>query len=50
MEEQVYKTMKAAGILNMVLGIVTIVFAVAAGVLFIVSGARLLKKKSSLIF
>ncbi len=50
MDEKVYKTMSTSGILNLILGITTIVFGIATGVVFIVSGARLLKKKSSLLF
>lgn len=50
MDEKVYKTMKSTGVTNIVLGIVTIVSGVATGVMLIVAGARLLKKKSSILF
>ncbi|BBF41505.1 hypothetical protein lbkm_0184 [Lachnospiraceae bacterium KM106-2] len=50
MDEKVYKTMKSTGIVNIVLGIVTIAFAIGAGIVFIVNGARLLKHKSRILF
>lgn len=50
MDEKVYKTMKSTGIINVVLGIITIAFGVGTGIVFIISGARLLKKKSKVLF
>lgn len=50
MEEKIYKTMKRSGALNITLGIIMIVFGIAAGVLMIVSGGRLLVKKSDILF
>lgn len=50
MSEEIYKTMKSAGITNLVLGICVAVAGVAVGVVMIVAGARLLKKKSDLTF
>ncbi|MCI8625026.1 MAG: hypothetical protein HFI40_01880 [Lachnospiraceae bacterium] len=50
MGEEVYKTMKHAGVLNLVLGICLIAGAVAMGVTMIVTAVRLLTKKSSLTF
>ena len=50
MEEKVYKTMKGAGAANVILGILTIVLGVGTGVLLIVSGAKLLARKSYIIF
>ena len=50
MEEKVYKTMRGAGAANVILGILTIVLGVGTGVLLIVSGAKLLARKSYIIF
>lgn len=50
MMEKIYNTMKAVGVWNLVLGILMIVAGVAAGVFLIVSGGKLLKKKSDLLF
>lgn len=50
MGEKIYKTMTSVGITNLVLGICMIVMGVGLGVGTIVSGARLLKKKSDLMF
>ena len=48
--EQVYKTMRAAGVINIVIGSVLITVGLAAGVLAIVSGAFLLKRKAKITF
>lgn len=50
MNEETYKVMKRIGGCNIVLGILTIAAGVALGVLSIVNGGRLLKKKSNIIF
>ena len=50
MSEKVYKAMGSAGAGSIVIGVVMIVVGVAAGVISIVSGARLLKEKNGLIF
>lgn len=50
MGEKVYKTMKSVGIINLVTGICFILIGVGLGVASIVSGARLLKKKSEILF
>lgn len=50
MNEKAYKTMSGVGAGNIVLGIVILVAGIAAGVLMIVNGARLLKRKSELLF
>lgn len=50
MKEDIYKTMNNAGTGNIAVGAVVIVLAVAAGVLAIVSGAKLLAKKDNLLF
>lgn len=48
--EKIYNTMKSVGIWNLVLGILMIVAGIAAGVLIILNGTRLLKKKSEILF
>ena len=48
--ERVYKTMRNSGILNIVIGSVILVAGVAVGVMAIVSGAILLKRKSEITF
>lgn len=50
MEEKVYKVMKSAGSSNLVLGICILTSGIAAGILLIVNGARLLKNKSKITF
>ena len=46
MSEKIYKAMKNTGALNIAVGIVTLVTGIASGILLIVSGANLLKKKN----
>lgn len=50
MMEKIYKTMKSVGVWNLVMGILLIVAGVLAGVFMILNGAKLLKKKSDLLF
>jgi uncharacterized membrane protein len=50
MMEKIYKTMKSVGVWNLVLGIIMILLGMAAGTFLIVSGGKLLKKKSDLLF
>ncbi|MCM1570076.1 MAG: hypothetical protein NC081_11625 [Roseburia sp.] len=50
MEEKVYKTMNGAGAMNIVLGVIALAVGLAAGVLLIISGAKLLAQKSKIIF
>ena len=50
MGEKVYKVMKGAGAWNIVLGIMMIVLGIAAGVLNIIIGGKLLKNKRNLMF
>ncbi len=50
MKEDIYKTMNNVGSGNIAVGAVMIVLGVAAGVLAIISGARLLAKKDNLLF
>ncbi|MDD2959229.1 MAG: hypothetical protein PHE06_04545 [Lachnospiraceae bacterium] len=49
MNEKVYKTMTRAGASSIILGIVVLVTGLAAGILIIVNGANLLKRKSSVM-
>lgn len=49
MNEKIYKTMSRTGACSITVGIVTLVTGVAAGVLMIVSGSRLLKRKSDIL-
>lgn len=48
--ERIYKTMRNAGTINLVIGIILTIVGLAAGILSIVNGAILLKKKSEIIF
>ena len=48
-QEKVFKTIERAGVSSIVLGIIVLVTGIAAGVLTIINGARLLKDKNSLL-
>lgn len=48
--EEVYKSMKHIGIVNLIFGILIMLFGIASGIAVIISGAKLLKKKSDIIF
>lgn len=48
--EKAYKTMSGAGTANIVLGIIMIVTGVAAGIITVINGARLLKNKHEITF
>jgi hypothetical protein len=50
MMEKIYHTMKSVGVWNLVLGILMILAGVISGILLILNGAKLLKKKSDLMF
>jgi hypothetical protein len=50
MMEKIYNTMKTVGVWNLVMGILLIVAGVVSGILLILNGAKLLKKKSDLLF
>lgn len=50
MNEKTYKTMSQAGGGSIAVGIIVLVTGLAAGIVMIVTGARLLKRKSDLIF
>lgn len=49
MNEKIYKTMTGAGILNLVTGIVTLTTGAAVGVLLIINGAKLLRRKTDIL-
>ena len=49
MNEKVYKVMDNTGITNLVLGIVTVVFGLTAGVLLIVNAAKVLHAKKGIL-
>ncbi len=48
MEEKMYKTMSRTGSANVVIGILTLAVGIATGVMLLVTGANLLKKKEKL--
>ena len=48
--EKAYNTMQSAGVGSIVLGIIMIVTGVAAGIISIINGARLLKNKNQITF
>lgn len=50
MEEKAYKTMGSTGAANLAVGICVLVGGIAAGILLIVNGARLLKSRSKIVF
>ncbi len=49
MNEKIYKTMSRTGACSVAVGIVTLVTGVVTGILMIISGARLLKRKSDIL-
>lgn len=50
MEEKIYKTMGRSGAWNIAVGVVLIVIGLAAGVISIVNGAKLIRDKSRIMF
>ena len=50
MNEKLYKMMGASGAGNIAIGIISVVTGVVGGVLLIITGARLLKKRSEIMF
>ena len=50
MEEKIYKTMGRCGAWNIAIGVVVIVIGVAAGVVSIINGAKLIKDRTGLMF
>ena len=49
MNEKIYTTLSRTGACSVAVGIVTLVTGIAAGVMMIISGARLLKRKSDIL-
>lgn len=50
MNEKTYKTMTVAGAGNIAIGVVVLVCGIVCGILTIVNGAKMLKRKSDIIF
>ena len=50
MNEKAYKAIHNNGVASLVLGIIIVCVGVAAGTILIITGAKVLKKKSELIF
>lgn len=50
MNEKIYKTMARCGAGSVALGIVILVTGITSGILMLVSGTRLLKRKSEITF
>lgn len=50
MKERIYKTISTTGVWSMVLGIIAICLSVAAGVVLIVNGVKLLKARTEILF
>ena len=48
--EKVYKAMRNTGAANIAIGIIVIAVGVSAGIVSIITGATLLKKKSQIMF
>lgn len=49
MNEKVYKTMSGTGAGNIAIGIVVLATGLVSGILMIVNGARLLKRKAEIL-
>lgn len=50
MSEKLYKTMGISGAGNITIGIVSMTVGIVSGILLIITGARLLKRRSEIIF
>lgn len=50
MGEKIYKTMRNVGACNIALGIIILTVGITSGILAIVGGVHLLKKKSDITF
>ena len=48
--EKVYKAMRNTGAANIAIGIIVIAVGVSAGLVFIITGANLLKKNTHIMF
>ena len=49
MNEKIYKTMSSTGARSLAVGIIVLTTGIVTGIMMIVSGARLLKKKSDIL-
>ena len=49
MNEKIYKTMSSTGACSLAVGIIVLTTGIVTGIMMIVSGARLLKKKSDIL-
>ncbi|HJB28101.1 MAG TPA: hypothetical protein IAA06_04820 [Candidatus Blautia faecavium] len=49
MNEKIYKTMSKSGACNLALGIIVLVTGIVAGILMIVNGAKLIKRKTDIL-
>ena len=50
MNEKIYKAMSRSGVSNLIIGIILIATGVGCGILAIISGARLLKRRGEITF
>ena len=50
MNEKIYGTMKSTGVVNIVFGILTMAIGIGTGIVMVVTGAKLLKRKSEIMF
>lgn len=50
MEEKIYKTLGGSGALNIAVGVVVLVTGIVSGTLLIIGGAKLLARKSKILF
>ena len=49
MNEKIYKTMSSTGACSLAVGIIILATGITAGIMMIINGARLLKKKSEIL-
>ncbi len=49
-EEKIYKVVRTTGAWDLAIGIVTMVFGLAAGIVLVISGAKLLMSRSKIMF
>lgn len=50
MNEKIYKTMGASGVSSIVIGIIVAAIGVGCGIISIIFGSRLLKKRKQIVF
>lgn len=48
--ERIYNSMKFSAVLNIIVGVILIVFGVTGGVLMLISGGKLINDKSKILF